>query len=80
MKTTDKLAIAKEIIKENYDYGGCGLFHTPNWVGDEMDVLYDENGLEILICYPYSYFEVFGLSKEEFVELDKYYKDLKDLS
>jgi len=33
-------------------------------------------GLTIRICYEWSYFEVFGLTKEEFKELEKYYENL----
>ena len=68
------LEIAKQIIKENYDRGDCGLFGTRNIVGDEMTELYNENGLKVDICYRYSYFEVFGLSSEEMDELKDYYR------
>lgn len=68
------LEIAKQIIKENYDRGNCGLFDTRNIIGDEMTELYNENGLKVDICYRYSYFEVFGLSSEEMDELGDYYR------
>lgn len=69
----DKLQRAKEIIKENIDDAGCGIFDCRNTVGDRMATLYDEDGLTIDICYGWEYFEVFGLSDSEFIELAKYY-------
>lgn len=71
-----KLEKAKEIIKENYEDGNCGIFSTRNWCGDPMATIFDEDGLTIDICYHYSYFEVFGLSDAEFKELEKYYEKL----
>lgn len=68
---------AKEIVKENYRDARCGMFNTRNVVGDVMTNIYDENGLIVDICYDYMYFEVFGLSDNEFVELFKYYNSLR---
>lgn len=72
----NKLDIAKKIIEENYNDGDCGIFNTPNVVGDPMTTVYRGNELVINICYYYSYFEVFGLSKAEFKELEKFYNTL----
>ena len=69
---------AKEIVKENFDVAWSGLFNTRNVVGDAMTNIYDENGLIVDICYEYMYFEVFGLSDDEFAELLKYYNSLKE--
>lgn len=71
-----KLEKAKEIIKEHFKDADCGIFDNRNWVGDWMTNIYNDNGLAIDICYRYSYFEVFGLSKEDFIELEKYYNSL----
>lgn len=71
-----KLETAKEIIKVLYKYGDCGIFNSRNIVGDQMDTIYDDGELQIDICYYYSYFEVFGLSCEEFRELELFYNDL----
>ena len=70
------LEIAKEIIKENYEKANCGIFNTRNWCGDPMTNIYKDDELWIDICYHYSYFEVFGLTEEEFSELQKYYNSL----
>ena len=76
MKT--KLEIAKQIIKENYRRGDCGIFDCRGWTGDAMDALYDDGELRIDICYYYSYFEVFGLSHNDFVELKRFYDMLSE--
>lgn len=69
----NKLEKAKEIIEENYNSADCGIYNTRNYVGDPMYNIYDEDGLTIDICYSYSYFEVFGLTEEEFEQLENYY-------
>ena len=71
-----KLDIAKQIINENYESAEHGLFNSRNLVGDHMENLYHKDGLIIDICYYWSYFEVFGLSKDEFAELFKFYHSL----
>ena len=72
----NKLDIAKKIIKENYKDAECGIFNSRNIVGDSMTTIYRGNELTIDICYYYAYFEVFGLSKDEFNELEKFYNTL----
>ena len=69
----NKLDIAKKIIKENYKNADCGIFNSRNIVGDPMITIYNDNSLAIDICYRYAYFEVFGLSNDEFNELKKFY-------
>ena len=73
-----KLEKAKEIIKEYYKEGDCGIYDSRNIVGDWMTNIYDDGDLTIDICYGYSYFEVFGLSDDEFDELARYYSELGD--
>lgn len=72
----NKLKKAKEIIKEYYKEGDCGIYDSRNIVGDWMTSIYNDNGLAIDICYTWNYFEVFGLSDEEFAELCEYYNQL----
>lgn len=69
---------AKEIIKEHYKDADCGIFNTRNWAGDVMTTIYDKDGLIVDICYNWSYYEVFGLSNDDFAELSKYYYSLED--
>lgn len=71
-----KLDIAKRIIKEYYDEAWCGIFASRNIVGDPMNSIYDDGELSIDICYHWSYFEVFGLSNDDFTELQKFYNSL----
>ena len=68
----------KKIIKENYEDATCGIFDSRNIVGDYMVTIYEDNGLTIDICYNWAYFEVFGLTDEEFKELEQYYGELEN--
>jgi hypothetical protein len=72
-----KLEIAKEIIKENYKSARCGIFDCRSLVGDTVTNIYHKDGLDIYICYDWEYFEVFGLSTDEFGELVNYYNELR---
>ena len=65
--------IAKRIIEENIEDAKCGLFFSRNIMGDRMTNIYDDENISIDICYGYMYFEVFGLTREEQEELEKYY-------
>lgn len=45
--------------------------------GDQMENIYNKgDGLIVDICPMYGYFEVFGLSEDEFDELADYYNSL----
>ena len=72
----NKLEIAKSIIKENIHDADCGIYDCRNICGDPMDTIYDKDGLTIDICYGNMYFEVFGLSIEEFKQLREYYNSI----
>ena len=74
----NKLDIAKEIIKENYHDATCGLYDCRNILGDPMTNIYEDDEFCIDICYPYAYFEVFGLSKTEFKELSEFYDNIEE--
>ena len=67
---------AKEIVKTFYSFARCGIFNSRNIAGDAMEIIYDDGGLTIYICYYYSYLEVFGLSDAEFIKLERYYNSL----
>lgn len=73
----NNLEKAKEIIKKYFNSAKCDIFNVSNIVGDSTNTIYDENGLMIDICYYWEYFEVFGLSNEDFNELEKFYNSLK---
>lgn len=70
------LDAAKKIIEKYYKEFDCGIFDTPNIVGDLMATIYKDDSIEILGCYYYSYFEVFGLSRDDFDRLEDYYDGL----
>lgn len=73
---TNNLEIAKRIIKKHFNEAHSGIFNCRNFFGDPVGTLYDKDGLKIDICHYYGYFEVFGLSNDEFNELEKYYENL----
>lgn len=54
----------------------CGIYDCRNNAGNDMYIIYQDNEIEIDICYHYEYFEVFGLNTAEFEELEKYYDEL----
>lgn len=68
-----KLEVAKQIIRKYYKDADCGLIRSRNVLDNWLLTLYHKDGLTINICYDYRYFEVFGLSDDEFNELEKYY-------
>ena len=71
---------AKRIIKENITDARCGIFDTHNIAEDETNILYENVDLDLRIdiCYNWEYFEVFGLTDEEFLELKVYYEEIKE--
>ena len=71
----DKLEKAKQIIDQYYDRADCGIFDIDGWGGEDMYTIYATDGLAIDISYRHKYFEVCGLSKDEFLELEKYYNN-----
>lgn len=73
---TNNLEIAKRIIKKHFNSAPCGIFNCRNFVGDLMENLYEKDELTIDISPYWGYFEVFGLSNDEFKELVKYYETL----
>ena len=68
----------KSIIKEHIGLGNCGLYNTRNIVGDNMLNLFQGKYFSLDICYGYSYFEVFGMTNEEYELLEEYYYKLKE--
>ena len=76
MNREEEFNKVKELIKEYYDVGNCGLFNTRNVVGDMMINLFKGKYFILDICFNYSYFEVFGTTDEEFKELEEYYDRL----
>lgn len=67
----------KELIKEYYNLADCGIYNTRNVVGDELTTLYRGKYFTLDICFGYSYYEILGMTLEEFNKLEKYYNRLK---
>lgn len=73
---TKEVEKVKEVIKNNIEDALYGIFDCRNVVGDPMETIYDEDGVKIDICRNWEYFEVFGLTNEEFAEIESFYEDL----
>lgn len=73
---TKEVEKVKEVIKNNIEDALYGIFDCRNVVGDPMETIYDEVGVRIELCRVYEYFEVFGLTNEEFSEVESFYEDL----
>lgn len=69
-----RLDTAKKVVSEYADRAECGIFNMRNWVGDTMETIYKDDEIQIDICWFWGYFEVFGLSNEEFEELKTHYE------
>ena len=73
---TKEVEKVKEVIKNNIEDASYGIFDCRNIVGDPMETIYDEDGVRIDICRNWEYFEVFGLTNEEFAEVKSFYEGL----
>lgn len=73
MNREEEFERVKELIKDNYEDGCCGLYNCKNLVGDYMHTLFDGKYFRLDVCYEHSYFEVFGTNDDEFQELEKFY-------
>ena len=67
MNKIDKLKI---FLQKNYPNEQA--FNTRNWIGDNMETVYNEDGIMVDYCYNYGYIEIFGLTDEEFEDLIQY--------
>ena len=74
MSREKELQHIKKLIKEYYSDGDCGLYNTRNILGDQMANVFNGKYFELDLCYHYSYFEIFGTTKDEFEELEKFYE------
>ena len=64
------LSEAKErsykVTTKQYSRQGEATIITPNTTGDTMTEIYENEGIKLLYAEGYEYFEVFGLSNDEF--------------
>ncbi len=77
MTREKELEKVKNIIKEEIENADCGLYNIRNLVGDSMFTIFDGDYFTLDICYNWGYFEIFGTTKEEFMELYKFYDSLR---
>lgn len=58
-----------EFLKKRFP-NGIQMFHTNGWMGDTSCTIYDEHGITINYCGDQNYIEIFGLTEDEFTEVD----------
>ena len=51
------------------EYNHVQFFHTRNIAGDRLETIYHCDGLMIDYCEDYGYFEVFGLTDNQFKQM-----------
>ena len=61
---TQRLTKVLDYIKANY-YSGIQVFCSRNTVGDQMETVWNEDGVVIDYCPYYDYLEVIGLTEDE---------------
>lgn len=77
MSREEEFEKVKKLIKEYYDDAYCGLFDTRNITGDYMNNIFRGKYFTLDICFSYSYFEIFGVTSEEFAILKTIYNKLE---
>lgn len=78
MKREKEFEKVKEIIKTHIRDARCGIFFSRNTVGDIMLNLYTGEIFTVDICRHWEYYEVFGCTDKEAMELDEYYEKIKE--
>ena len=73
-----KVEEVKAVIANNIEDAMYGIFDCRNIVGDPMTTLCEDDGVRVDICYKYEYFEIFGLTDEEFAEVESFYTHLSE--
>ena len=66
----NRLNKLKKFLKEKFKKR-IQAFDTRNTEGDSMETIYNEDGITVDYCYYYGYIEIFGLTDEEYKELEK---------
>ena len=66
----DRLIKLKKFLKKAFE-NIIQAFTTKNIVGDYMYTIYDEDGIQVDYAPGYEYIEIFGLTDEEYKELEK---------
>lgn len=80
MQRKQELEKVKEIIRENFVFGDCGIYNTRNIIGDSMSNIFTRKYFEVDLCFNYSYFEIFGTTETEFNEILEFYENEVDVN
>ena len=63
----EKLKKLKNFLIEKFP-NGIQMFNNPSSIDDNLSIIYDEDGIEVL--YNFDYIEIFGLTEEEFIDVE----------
>lgn len=74
----DRTCDVKGVILKYIEAAKHGIFFTRNIAGDLMTNIFRQDGIDVDICYDYEYFEIFGLTKEEQIEIERFYCHLNE--
>ena len=66
----NRLIKLKKFLKEKFKEK-IQAFDTRSTVGDSVETIYNEDGITVDYSYYYGYIEIFGLTDEEYQELEK---------
>ena len=71
----NKLSKIKAVIRKYFKYADKGIHLMCDCYDDSPDdtTIYTDGDVKIDICYSLSHFNIYGLSYEEFSEVDRYY-------
>lgn len=65
-KLENVLKFLRDVFKE---YDRMPAYNCRNTEGDEMETIYEKDGITVDFCWNFSYIEVFGLTEAEFNQL-----------
>ena len=68
MKQTERVEKLVKWVEEN-NFKGMQTFDCRNTVGDSMETVYEADGITVDYCEGWEYFEIFGLTDEEYESL-----------
>ena len=62
-----KISKLKIFLQKNY--ANVQSFNTRNTMGDYIETVYDEDGIQVYYAPAYDYIEIFGLTEKQFNSL-----------
>lgn len=76
----EELKIFEIMVKSDDGFWGYSVFN--NETDDENDervTLYNRDGVKLLVCHDWGYFEILGLEREEYMKVKEAYQSFVKL-